>query len=213
MPSLEFRRLNSELRRLNKHFLPDPRSRSPIGSYSDRKRDRIRAFCVLAHAEIEDFIESICKRKVESACIEWLDHGVAGSVVFGLIGAFAVGWMDNEVDPVSEPIRVAFKKRDDPSTKLIVEKALKHYKDMVIDNHGIKKRNIKNLLLPLSIALEDLDEVWLNDMEAYGGVRGKVAHSSRIRITHALDPDEEEDKLESLMVGLRELDGKVSRLS
>jgi len=213
MPNTQrYRQLKSELRRLRSNFLP--RTFDPTGVYSDRKLDRARAFRILAHAEIEFFIEKIALDVVEREYQNWLHAKKPSYVLICLMASCKVGWQDTETEELElhriDPPKI---KRDDDSINEIIERAVQQYRDIVEENNGIKTQNLKRLLMPLGIALSDLDQTWLNNMNSFGGRRGFIAHTSRLGITNPPDPKTERDAVDMLIDGLNDLDNQINNLS
>lgn len=84
---------------------------------------------------------------------------------------------------------------------------------VIKENNGVKKGNILALMKPLGITGASLDNIWLDDMEAYGVVRGSFAHNSN-RATQLLDPKSEQDLLyKTLLPELAKLEIIVSGLT
>lgn len=108
--------LRTQLNRLKDEFLPEI---SPTSSYSESQLSKTAAYRVLAHAEIESYLE---------------------------------------------PSNV---KQDNHDKRLeITEKinsAIKSFKKVIDNNHGLKEKNILALLLPIGINSNDLDpnNTWL----------------------------------------------------
>ena len=69
--SARFRELRARIRELRKHFLP--RRFDDTGSYSARQFDRARAFRLLAHAEIESYLEDVAFDAANNAFRVWID--------------------------------------------------------------------------------------------------------------------------------------------
>ena len=203
--SRRFQKLRTELTRLRKHFLP--KTWNPTGSYSQRGIDYSRAYRILAHAEIEAFIENILLDVVEKKYSEWVKQKKATFVITCLLAASKFGWQDSEIDisPIS-PLKI---RRDDESINQLIERIVEQYRQIVKDNNGIMDKDLKRLLMPAGISLSDLDQTWLNDMNSFGGQRGFFAHSSRLGITNLPDPKTEFDNIQKLLPGLDLLDKKV----
>ena len=66
--------LRSRIRELRNHFLP--KLFDPTGSYSARQLDRARAFRLLAHAEIEWYLELVSSETANKAYEAWKVRGV-----------------------------------------------------------------------------------------------------------------------------------------
>jgi hypothetical protein len=203
--SRRFRKLLSELRRLKKHFLP--KQRGPDASYSQRISDHARAYRVLAHAEIEAYVEDVLREVVEKKYALWQVSKKPSYIITCLVTAAKFGWRDIESDVTeTEKFRPPRIEKDDESISNVIARAFEQYSKIVEDNNGIRIKNIKQMIMPLGIALSDLDQTWLNYMESFGGKRGFVAHKSRLGMTVMMDPWSEYDEVQNLLQGLEVLD-------
>ncbi len=209
--SKRFKQLRSELRRLRSHFLPQ--RWDPMGAYSERKLDRARAYRILAHAEIEFFIERMLLDIVDREFQRWRNSKKPSHVMICLIAASKVGWQDMETEELGlTRINPPLIKKDHTSIEEVIERAVEQYRKIVKDNHGIMESNLKRLVMPVGIALSDLDSTWLADMNSFGGRRGSVAHTSRLGVTTPIDPQTEKGAVDNLLVGLEELDELANEL-
>lgn len=209
--SRRFRQMRSELRRLREHFLP-PRW-DPTGAYSERKLDRTRAYRILAHAEIEFFLENLLLDLVERDYNDWRTNKTPSHTMICLLAASKLGWDDLETESMELkeilPPRI---RKGDASIVFMIDRAVSQYREIVKDNNGIKSKNLKRLIMPLGISLSDLDQIWLNDMNSFGGRRGFIAHTSRLGVTNLPDPRAEKQTVDGLLIGLSELDELVLQL-
>ena len=98
--------------------------------------------------------------------------------------------MDKPPDTLKKPSNV---KQDNHDKRLeITEKinsAIKSFKKIIDNNHGVKEKNILALLLPIGIDSDDLDPAWLADMNTFGEKRGLVAHTSATSYMTIQTPD------------------------
>ena len=70
MASKHFRDLNSELKRLRTHFLPR-QLRRYSGSRAAKVQDGVRAYLVLAHAAVEEYLEQAIRDVVDAEYKRW----------------------------------------------------------------------------------------------------------------------------------------------
>ncbi len=193
------------------HFLPH--QWDPTGSYSERKLDRARAYRILTHAEIEFFVENIVLDIVEREFRQWSESRKPSHIIICLMAASKVGWQDVETEPLDlGRIDPPIIKKEDTAIDQIIERAVEQYRDIVRNNNGIMERNLKRLLMPVGIALSELDQTWLNNMSSFGGKRGFVAHTSRLVVTTPPDPQTEKQTVDVLLAGLKGLDEMVNQL-
>ncbi len=129
------------------------------------------------------------------------------------MAASKVGWQDVETEPLDlGRIDPPIIKKEDTAIDQIIERAVEQYRDIVRNNNGIMERNLKRLLMPVGIALSELDQTWLNNMSSFGGKRGFVAHTSRLVVTTPPDPQTEKQTVDVLLAGLKGLDEMVNQL-
>lgn len=181
----KFITLKTQLDRLKDEFLPEI---SPTGSYSESQLSRTAAYRVLAHAEIEYYLEERAWTKVIDAKKAW-ETGKTTRTLICLLG-FSDLTMDKPPDTLKKPSNV---KQDNHDKRLeITEKinsAIKSFKKVIDNNHGLKEKNILALLLPIGIDSDDLDPAWLADMNTFGEKRGLVAHTSATSYMTIQTPD------------------------
>lgn len=181
----KFITLEMQLDRLKDEFLPEI---SPTGSYSESQLSRTAAYRVLAHAEIESYLEERAWTIVIDAKKAW-ETGKTTRTLICLLG-FSDLTMDKPPDTLKKPSNV---KQDNHDKRLeITEKinsAIKSFKKIIDNNHGVKEKNILALLLPIGIDSDDLDPAWLADMNTFGEKRGLVAHTSATSYMTIQTPD------------------------
>ncbi|MFM5892778.1 MAG: HEPN domain-containing protein, partial [Dolichospermum sp.] len=170
----KFITLRTQLNRLKDEFLPEI---SPTSSYSESQLSRTAAYRVLAHAEIESYLEERAWTIVIDAKKAW-ETGKTTRTLICLLG-FSDLTMDKPPDTLKKPSNV---KQDNHDKRLeITEKinsAIKSFKKVIDNNHGLKEKNILALLLPIGIDSDDLDPAWLADMNTFVEKRCLVAHTS-----------------------------------
>ncbi len=175
------------------------------GLYRDREYDRTRGFRVLAHAEVEAFLEEICEEFAKRAVAAWNADGRPRRSIDAIVatgegvarGTRRLVWADgtSQLTPRRTPI-----------TTSTVASGLAAYQRLVIQkNHGLKDSNILNLTARIGILATELDSVWLANMKSFGDARGETAHTSR-RTQSQPDPRNESKTLIAVVEGFRPLD-------
>ncbi|MCK2213454.1 HEPN domain-containing protein [Actinomadura sp. ATCC 31491] len=166
-----------------------------------------RAFRLLAHAEFEAFIEDRAQQIVSRAVSEWLAHGNIRPSLLALVAyESSLGWKETTILSASERQKKA------PNLTERVEAARKNYLNYVImQNNGIKEKNLLRILLPLGVREEDIDEQWLSALEAWATARGELAHKSG-KPQRLLDPQVEYVTVQELRDGFRVIDELLEQL-
>lgn len=172
----EYRYLEKRIKKLEKHFdfRPGIHGNTPL------QEDRLKGFCILCHAEFEDYFESIAKRIFHSSLDEWKTRKVAN---FQLTSFFVL----------QEPIEL----KADTYTKSLL--LASRYDDILKSNHGIKEANIKKMYKPLGYDIGDFDPLLISELNTFGERRGASAHSSARHTTIMLDKVTEYDRVDRIL--------------
>jgi hypothetical protein len=211
MPSSKrFRELKTRLNELRRHLLPITFSKT--GDYSDRQVDRARGYRLLAHAEIEAFIEDQARETVTSALISWKKNQTSSTPLISFLAAYHSSWSIDDSISNEEIIRIAKSRtKVKESVNQVIDLAQKQFIQRIKDNHGVREANLLVLVIPAGIDPSELDPSWIANLDSFGKSRGEVAHNSK-KTTTAIDPKNELDTVTNLLIGLEELDKKIGLL-
>ena len=200
--STRFRKLRTRIGELRRHFLP--RRFDDTGSYSPRQFDRARAFRLLAHAEIESYLEDVAFDTANKAFRVWIESDI---VTVPLVAM--VAYVDKNLGTVPE--RHNLGRETDLVTR--VRGCLDIFNRYArAKNHGIRERDILKLLFPVGITAQDIDPTWLATTSSFGHARGNTAHRSN-QVDHPPDPKSEWDTVTQILEGLSDIDKALLELS
>ncbi len=213
MPSSRLSTLQAQLQALREHLLPDPFE--PTGMYEDAGvYTRSLAYRVLAHAEIEAFLEDRALEAVTKARAVWDSDRHVSRVVLSLV-AFSGKEMALPPDSLAAPNDNKAKSWPaliDINERLIPILSAFH-RLVRNDNHGIKERNLLSLFLPIGLDHQKLDPAFLVAMETFGSLRGQAAHTStNMSVQQAVDPAVEHKRVSDLLPGLISLDTAIEAM-
>lgn len=196
--SERYRALDRRIAGLRKSMLP---SRfDPLGQYPDKVRDRVMGFRVLAHAEIEAYIEERSQAAVRLAATYW-KHKRKSSKVLIALASFV------HAKTPSPPIEFL----KDDNLKKRIDVAVTTFEQRIRDNHGIRFRHIVPLLSMVGIEEDEVDQIWLANLDSFGRSRGDTAHqSAHNRAVSAIDPHTEWVSVRGLVLGARAFDRLIS---
>ena len=196
--SSRYRGLRSRLRELRNHFLP--RSFDPTGTYTERQIDRARAFRLLAHAEIEWYLEEIVVETANTAFDAWRQRGIITEPMVAM-----VAYVETTLGDVPQLYQAASSR--DLNSRM--ERSKNYFNTYVKSrNHGIRERNVLRLLLPVGINELDIDSLWLATTDSFGQSRGLTAHSSN-QVYNPPDPRNEFEIVRQILEGLSAIDAKL----
>jgi hypothetical protein len=79
--------------------------------------------------------------------------------------------------------------------------------------YGIRPANLVEFLMPLGIDIntEEFGAVWRAEMDNFAIQRGRVAHGGEAG-SQDVSPDDERQRLNSILPGLKKLDAKFTEL-
>jgi hypothetical protein len=204
--------MESALKTLRKQFLPV--AFDPTGNYSPEVLAQARAYRVLAHAEVEHFLEDRADEVKDAALDGWKRSRKANVTLLCLM---AFSGLECKTPPdVLEHPEVQKRKRNDERLQIdkrIVNAANSFYR-VVQNNHGVKERNVLSLLITVGVNHGDIDPLWLIEMNSLGSKRGEAAHTSARQKTvqHPPDPKLEYDSVQRVVFGLADIDNKLTAL-
>jgi hypothetical protein len=188
---LTYPELKKRLERLAASLLPPD---SANGTYTDRDKDLIHAYIVLAHAEIEEFLENLARFVTERA-------------------------RDKSTPPQCTPTisrliiykSIRGKEKIETVSSETIASAVAHYENVISGNHGIRADNLFRVFMPLGLTHDDFDAVLMNELDTFGNLRGGIAHTAA-RLQQGASPSSEKRKVLNILEGLSHLDQKVRAL-
>lgn len=180
-----------------------PTKFSATGAYRAGALDRARGFRLLAHAEIEAFIEDITFEKAKLSVSNWDNRQVTSETLFCLLVHYHQGFQTDVDQPPEFPHTSRLKVKD--TIKSGVDAALNQYRTLRHKNNGVKEENLLRLILPVGVRRDDLDELWITNLNEFGKNRGDVAHRA-VGAQQQIDPEAEWQVVKNLLIGLGKLD-------
>jgi len=210
--SQRFKILVRELKKLRNHLLPRKFESTEV-DYSNRKIIQFIAYRVLAHAEIEAYLEDRSLEAARYAVKAWKDRGEVHKILLSLL-AFSGCTMERPPTTLS-PKKAS---KTVPEERLKLEKKLElasnAFSTCIKENHGLKETNLLALLLPIGIDSDDLDPAWLSTMNTFGERRGVAAHTSAssYAVTQTPNPKTEFDTVNEILEGLKDIDHLINQL-
>jgi hypothetical protein len=202
-PSKRFTALKIRIDSLRDTFVPvvDPTTQ-PFGA----DYDRVCAFVVLCHAELEEYFESSSIAVLAENHDAWLADSRPRTALMALLS--------------HSPHSVKAPPQEHESGEWFVRSAIRdarerHYRYATIDNHGIDEKYLLALFLPVGIKETDLGAVWLQRVGELARMRGQVAHHSSSGSISAQSPISPNDALvvvQEIVAGLERLDHLIEVL-
>lgn len=206
-----FKDLHLRVLELKKNMLPE--NFSPTGTYDEKQLDLAKGYILLAHAEFESYIEEVSKDIIIKTVKKWKKSNKPSHTLLSFLCCYHSSWSLNDEMANEEIVKISKSRVNvKESTDEIIDIALKQYIQKVKDNHGIKENNFKSLVLPTGINIDDLDASLIVAMDTFGSDRGEVAHLSKKRVKTLINPEDEYNKVNAILAGLKDFDLKIQEL-
>lgn len=194
MVSSRFRQLRDRIAELVALMPPS----SPTGSYSAEQFDLIRAFQLLAHAEIEAYLEDVACSTLTEALSRWKRDGIPRVCLSHVVLHLEFRRLPPKWSSGSQLERV--------------EEACERFATYARKkNNGVKERNVMALLLPIGLTIRDIDATWLATIDSFGSGRGEIAHTAK-SVQTPPDRDTLVGAVDQIIAGLEQLDLELVRL-
>jgi len=195
MASARYRSLQLNVARLGKRFLP----KKLTGPFTGRQHDLARGFRLLAHAEIEAYLEDRARDVARGAVRQFQASGKPTIVIWSLISFQLVQSELNE-DYLKNHYGGAIDHLDG-----VITRAYNRYEYVLLHNHGVRESNVLRMLLPIGFKPSDIDTTWLSTVDSFGSNRGETAHTS-YKPTVLVDPATEKTTVDQILGGLVSID-------
>lgn len=192
--SLLYTRLCRRIKRLENCYLP--KKVNPLGCYTTKEEDNIRAYSLLTHAELEYYFETISVKKVDDALKKWRANKKYNSPILLSLCCF---------------IEHTANVKNATTLESKVRQIIGVYRDTIRKNNGIKEDNIRSILIPIGIVDADMNRTWLNTLNSFGSTRGEIAHTCA-SVQTLPNPKDIKDKINNIIVELKDLDLIINAL-
>ena len=191
--------LQRRLEKLKKIYLP--RNFSPIGAYNDTVYEKVRAYTVLSHAEMEYYFEETALSIAQKAYSKWTNHQKASTPLLALVAYYTGQY------PAIPDSHTANRVSEDINAR--INKAYSEYNSLIRgNNHGIKEKKLLNIFLPIGIQVSEFDENMLIALNNFGAVRGRIAHSTRT--SQLISPSDALNDVNNIMAYIDPFDSMLS---
>jgi len=154
--------------------------------------DMLAAYRMLAHAELEDYLER--KARAELAALE-ANILASGSMtsdprIYVLANHFDLR-IPHECPFDDNRLKAA--------TKMVVEAA----RDFLAENNGVKQRTLVAVALICGKSIDSIDASLCGALDSFGKERGEVAHKSAKRVTTIRAPSDEKTSVTEIVTAIK----------
>lgn len=212
--STHLRTLAAGMRDLRNRLLPRQFTTTGSYRYGESVEIKARSFVVLAHAEVETYLEDRVVEIATTALQSWNQHARVCRTTLCLLG-FSGSELTKPPTTLAPPKGSKAKKWPamlDVSDRL--EKAVEGYIESVSRrNHGVREPNLLKMFLPIGFHHSKCDPVLLTELNEFGKVRGQLAHNRRSKgVQQSIDPETEYKRIKDLLALLSPVDAELDVL-
>jgi hypothetical protein len=176
------------------------------GEYTLEERLKCTAFIVFSHAELQSYFEKIARRIMRDAKSRWEATFVPDRVIATLLA-----YRRKDIAPLPENPKIPNGAAD---LSTIVARCFVLQEKAISDNNGIKAYSMSQLLCPLGVLSQDIEEPLLIQLDATGVRRGDFVHkANKISLPRLRDPFADElSDINDLIDELQTFDSKLESL-
>jgi len=200
MPNSDrYRQLVARVSQLRRHLLP--KTFDLTGSYQSKHYDRAKAFRLIAHAEVESYIEDRVVQVANLAVQRWLSTQTLTACVAALLA-----FHESKNTPPSSLLNPPQSGPDHLAERLKrAQTALNTYAR--VTNNGVREQNVLKMFLSVGIDVNGIDLVWLTTLDSWARERGEFAHKAHVQVLN--DPKSELDTALDILRGLAKIDSEL----
>jgi hypothetical protein len=207
-PSTRYELLQQNVTELARSLLPSAADLADLSvdlTKVDGIENRTAAFLVLCHAELEAYLEDRSREIAEASEQAWLVHHKITPAAFALMAFYSSAKLPDAIPKVGD------EKHERSDLTRLLQTAVERHLAVIGENHGIKTQHLLSLVVPIGMRFRAIPDTAMAELHAYGAKRGSVAHNSN-RVRATLNPREEKDRADRVLVALVDLDSELSKL-
>jgi len=163
-----FTDLSTEIAGLEARFISKWIPADPSVPPSDFEHD-VKAFCVLAHAAFEEFVEEISLTVMKSAKDSWLSQKFSKAAVAMLLA------YQSKLDIVDDENEKQVKIFDQIRKRF--DECVAAHSTALSKNHGFSLKYLRSILTPVAIDIPEDDIQMMGSLKELAEARGSYAHS------------------------------------
>lgn len=192
--TLRYSELSNRLAELEDHLIT--KEFSEIGDYEEQVKDMARGYRLLAHAEIESYLEDVVRQIADKTLAKWQASNIGSKELISVLAAL-------KNDPEISDKQLSSLK----TTEETVNYSFVLFKKRITKNNGIKEKDVKALMSPIGFDIEALIPELVPLLDSFGTKRGEVAHSTSLK--KEINPKDEVADVKNIHGYLEKLDQKM----
>lgn len=203
--------LESQIDRLFKQFIEQYFPANPE-HVPATYHHHVKAFCILAHAAFEEFVEQISLRVMVEAIARWQADRTVTSPLLALLLFYKanIGCVENEED--DQP-------RHFDSIRIEVDGVKRKHSIAIVNNHGFSLKYLRSILTPIAIDIST-DPSLSSSLQTLADARGSYAHgiaelgefTDKSKAKHPMTPEKARDVVNDCLRLCKDVSASARRL-
>jgi hypothetical protein len=182
-----FSELASHIKELKKQFLDDYFF-DPLADI-DMFRYPVKAFCILSHAAIEEYIEQIVIDLVSESIDNWIHKNKPNTTLLALLGYYGKKYVvNNDESNIT---------RNHARIRELLDDLKNQFSKDVYENNGIGIRYLRKLIYPVGIDV-DCEPAIMSAWQKLAKERGMYAHKKSV--VRVLSPEDANQCVEDCLI-------------
>jgi hypothetical protein len=159
----------------------------------DSYHHHVKAYCLLAHAAFEEFVEQLSLEVMKFSIKQWYEKRTISPPLLSLCLFYrpAIGYEENED---TEQLR------NFDQVRSVTDSVNKDHSKAIFENHGFSLKYLRSILTPVAIDIPN-DPSLYSSLRTLADARGSYAHTSAKsgfftdtkRATHPMTPEKARD--------------------
>jgi HEPN superfamily RiboL-PSP-like protein len=135
----------------------------------DVYHQHVKAYCILAHAAFEQFVEQVSLALMMNAVDNWYKNRTMNSSLVALLLFYKSSIVSNENEDEDQ-------QRNFEQVRSGIDAAKRSHSRAIFDNHGFSLKYLRSILTPVAIDLSN-DPSLSNSLRTLADARGSYAHT------------------------------------
>ncbi|MET4219417.1 hypothetical protein ABIB00_004638 [Bradyrhizobium sp. LB14.3] len=165
----------------------------------DKYHLHVKAYCLLAHAAFEDFVEKISFALMKFSIEHWYETRVIAQPLLALCISYGAKLKIEEIEEAEQP-------RHFDALRKVFDDVKQAHSRAVTDNHGFSLKYLRSILTPVAIDIST-DPPFSNSLRTLSDARGSYAHTAaelanftdRRRAKHPMTPEKAREVVEDCL--------------
>jgi len=177
----------------------------------DVYHQHVKAYCILAHAAFEEFVERVSLYLMTAAVENWYQGKLITRPLLSLLLFYKLSIDFVQDEETDQP-------RNFDALRQVIDEVKRAHSTAIFDNHGFSLKYLRSVLTPVAIDISS-DPVVSNSLRTLADARGSYAHTSaklanftdRSKAKQPMSPEKARDVVEDCLQLCKKISGDARK--